>query len=178
MTDGILSASEDALLKRLLGIPLPFIDGTPFLVEGGSLICAAKFVIALEGQQPFHHDRPCLLLQSERFETAKDYLDWGRFRVSSCESVAAAFGEHSGVGTSTLVVTGGPVSVRAIRVGAATVVGVHERVHYDALIALELTDGRSLTFGHAPGVYEGVCLTLGKPETLGSPDVQERLVIR
>ncbi len=177
---GLLSPSETSLLARLVGRTLAFIDGTPFLVEGGTLICATKFAVALDGPQPFQRDRPCLVLESDRQETVKDYLDWGRFRVSTCESVMVALGGsgQAGIDCSTLVVTGGPVSICAVRVGAARIEGTHDVVHYDALIALELNDGRKLTFGHAPGVYDGVCLSLGEAETLGSPVVEERLVLR
>jgi hypothetical protein len=58
-----------------------------------------------------------------------------------------------------------------IRVQSGRVRGSQDDIVFDVLIALALADGRILSFGHAPRIFEGVCATLGKPELLGNPEI-------
>lgn len=166
---------EVALLKELLGKRPGRIFGPAFLVEG-DLVCSLRFVLdAGDGVGRGRY----VTIASLREETPVEYLDWGRFAISCAGSFEEAIGGASQLyrDVSQFVILD-DVTVTRVRVRRARVRAGDEQVEYDAFIALELTDGRTISFGHAPRTWEGVCMTLGHPQTLADPtDVWDGLVL-
>lgn len=173
-------SSNDAaerLLRRLLGRRLYWIFGPAFIVEAG-LVVSNRFALPLDVHSS-GKSSDYLVVGSTRQETPQDHLDYGCFECHQAESLADACGGGRVLlsDVSSIVVPEQNSIVR-IRIGEALVRGEREEIRYDALIFLELDDGRTLSIGHAPGVYQGVCATFGDPTSLGNPSiVTDRLVL-
>jgi len=161
------------LLRPIVGSGFRKILGTAFLVER-ELVCALTFVLCDRLESPQY-----VTLSSTRFETDHDALDWARFEIRTAESLEVALdGSGRFYHDVSQIVIHEDAVVRRIAIMAAHVSGSIEAVTYDAYIVFELSNGRSVSFGHAPRTFEGVCVSFGKPETLANPtDVRQRIVI-
>lgn len=115
---------------------------------------------------------------SERFET-NGFLDYAQFRITRAGSLGDALQTKGNLYADTsALVSLGEGALQRIRVLAATLDEDGRDFHYDAVLSFEFDDGRVISVGHSPGVYEGVCVARGEPVTLGNPrELWDRIVI-
>lgn len=170
-----ISDEEVALLRELLGKRPGSILGSAFIIDV-DLVCSLRFALYTGKGDP--HQR-YVTIASIQLETPVEYLDWGRFVIGCVDSLEDAFtGAAELYRSLSMLVIPEAVTVTRVRLRRARVGHGEEEVEYDAFIALDLSDGRTISFGHAPGVWGGACVTLGKPQTLGDPtDVWDGLVL-
>lgn len=165
-----LEETELATLRRLIDRRISSIYGTAFLVER-ELVVAERMAFHVGAGAVSASSDAWVVLRSDRCET-KDCLDWARFQILEAETLGEALRTTGRLfHDASAVVALGQGALRCIRVLSASVEDGDGAIVYDAAIRLEFDDGRVLSIGHAPGVYEGLCLSRGEAVTLGNPPI-------
>lgn len=165
-----LEEAELAMFRKLIDRRIPSMYGTAFLIER-ELIVAERMAFYVGAGVVSESSDAWVVFRSDRYET-KGGLDWARFQILEAATLGEALATTGRLFYDvSAVVALGQGALKCIRVLSASVEDGHGAIVYDAVVRLEFDDGRVLSIGHAPGVYEGVCLSRGEAVTLGDPPI-------
>jgi hypothetical protein len=151
-----LGDADISHVRALIGHKLTWIFAPRLLFAEGSFI-TTQLLFSLGPPKK----RDLISVQSTRFETPVEYIDFYRFTV---EPLREGEGDVPYplilLGNISAITVEPSAPVENVEIRKATYEGDYESVSYDSEIVLRMSNGRSIVVGHPPPVYVGVSLRI------------------